>query len=239
MTNVMLVLRSGGDFSLNDVLLLSHHIHKHNENVKVYCLYDKVDEQTDLVGVTLLPLENKTWDRWWCKMNMFSPTLKQYRPFLYMDLDTAIVSNLEGILPPVNEDKFITLGGFNEIGYEQYLLSGLLWFGNEEKILKIWDAWNVDTKASMEKHIVGGDQEFIKDVVKDHEEVWQHLAPNKIFNFKPIDGKKSIVNKKGNWSARVLDEIPEQASVICFHGRPRIPEAAPYLDWVNEYVNYK
>ena len=106
---VVLCWRSGGDFTFKDVELLSYHLHKnHSGKLRILCLTDRVDSPTPLSMCTLLPAGNKKWPGWWTKMNMFSPDMEKYRPFLYLDLDTAVVDNLSGILPPTgNEDKFI------------------------------------------------------------------------------------------------------------------------------------
>jgi hypothetical protein len=54
---VVLCLRSGGDFSFVDVELLSHHLQRqHTGDLRILCLYDKVDQVFQLKNVTLAPL---------------------------------------------------------------------------------------------------------------------------------------------------------------------------------------
>lgn len=241
--NIVLVLRSGGDFSFRDVELLSFHLHKHwhgEGKLQVICLYDKIDHPYDLVNVKLIPTPNKQWPKWWTKMNLFAPDMEQYRPFLFMDLDTAVVGDLKGIIPPIgHENKFITLGGFNDNTNQinMYLLSGMMWFPvKNDKVLKVWNAWIQNSNEFMLKHHRGGDQEFIKSVITDPDVRWQNIIPNKVANFKPLNGRQ-VKDKEAGWSQRVLDKLPEQAVVVCFHGRPRVHEAARQVNWVRDYVN--
>jgi len=243
---VVLILQSGGDFSLSDVTLLAHHLHKqYNGNgiLEVLCFNDEINQVLQLKEVKLIPALNKTWDKWWCKMNLFSPEMEQYRPYLYMDLDTAVVRDLQGILPPVgNEDKFITLGGFNEKkeDYERYLLSGMMWFAKEnKKIADVWDAWINNIENIKLEFSESGDQAFIKSVV-DNPDVFWNAITDKVFNFKPLNGKPTK-DKKLGWLnfQRVLDPLPNKAGIVCFHGQPRIPQAVNKVKWVGKYVNYK
>ena len=222
-----MVLRTGGDFSLNDVRLLSFHLqkwYKGDGRLELYCLCDKVDTPHKFDGVMLWPMYDTRWERWWCKMNLFSPEMNISRPFLYMDLDTAVVGDLQGILPPDNPNEFITLGGFNP-EVEMYLLSGMMWFPEQsDKVEKIWMEWISNTKEIIERFTPdGGDQAFIKSVVDHPDRYFQRLVPGKIHNGKPRGG--------------TLQTLPREGSIICFHGQPRIPEAGKRVDWVKHYIN--
>ena len=241
---VVLILQSGGDYHVSDVQLLAHHLHKHyngDGELEVLCFFDKITDTFKLKNITLIPALNKTWNKWWCKMNLFSPEMEKYRPYLYMDLDTAIVKDLQGILPPVgNEDKFITLGGFNEskVDYEKYLLSGMMWFAKDnKKITDVWNAWIANVEKIQLEFNVGGDQEFIKSVVANPDVFWNAIT-DKIANFKPLNGRIYKDEELG-WKQfqRVLDVLPEKAGIVCFHGQPKIPQAIRRVKWVNEYVN--
>lgn len=241
--NVILALRSGGPFSFRDVELISFHLHKHwhgEGRLQVICLWDKINYSFDLINVKLIPTFNKAWSKWWTKMNLFSPDMDQYRPFLFMDLDTAVVGDLKGIMPPIGyEDKFITLGGFNDNTNQinMYLLSGMMWFPvKSDKVSKIWNKWIQNPNEAIQKNHKGGDQAFIQSVITDPDVRWQNIVPNKISNFKPINGRQ-VKDKEAGWSQRVLDKLPEQTSVVCFHGRPRIYEAVRHVTWVKNYVN--
>jgi len=231
---VVLCLKSGGDFHFSDVELLCTHLHKQyygNRKLRILCLYDKIDSEIHLSEVTLLPVFNKTWPGWWTKMNLFDPRMEQYRPFLYMDLDTAVVHDLQGILPPPDNyvDKFITLGGFFRPDTTNGLQSGMMWFPTaNKKIEKIWKAWNSDPVSIITSmHNKGGDQGFIREVLKGNTDYWQKFT-DKVTSFKiSVEGK------------RILTQVPSYISIVCFHGNPRIPSAAMLYDWVQTYVNHE
>jgi len=240
---VVLVLRSGGAFSFRDVELVSSHLHKnwHGEGkLQIICLYDKIDHPFDLVNVKLIPMSNKQWPKWWTKMNLFAPDMEQYRPFLFMDLDTAVVGDLKGVLPPIGyEDKFITLGGFNDnlTQINMYLLSGMMWFPTKnDKISQVWNKWIQNPNEAIQKNHRGGDQSFIQSVITNPDVRWQNIVPNQIANFKPTNGR-FVNDKEAGWNQKVLDKFAKETTVVCFHGRPKIYEAAKHVGWVKDYIN--
>ena len=210
---IILVLKTGGDFTYSDVSLLARKV----KGSQVKCLME-VDEVYDLKhNLQLLPFHG-TWKGWWSKMNLFAPELEQYRPYLYLDLDTAVVGNLHGILPPAGyEDKFITLEDFYQ---KERLASGMMWIPKgSRKIGEIWNQWIKSPESHMNRY--RGDQDFLRAVTQA-DEFWQNIT-NKITTFKP---------RKQGW----LQELPDEKSVICFHGKPRIPKAADSIEWVNNYI---
>lgn len=224
--NVVLVLKTGGDFHYSDVTLLADHILKQTPSANIMCLHSNIKEPTKMSNVLLLPMENPLLPRWWGKMNMFSPSMDQYRPFLYMDLDTAVVGTLEDILPPLkNEKEFICMGDFLQLERSNRLQSGLMWFPEREKNTEaIWQAWCNESEGIMERHFSGGDQEFFREVLPLYNTFWQHFT-NKICSFKE--------NSYKGW----LPEVANYISIVCFHGVPRIPIASRTVKWVNDYFN--
>ena len=102
MSNIVLILRSGGDFAFSDVNLLITHINKYwGESIRpsIYCYTDLIDTEQVLMGVTLRPLPHKEWKGWWSKMNLFHPQLREIRPYLYLDLDTVVIGSLKYLFP--------------------------------------------------------------------------------------------------------------------------------------------
>ena len=226
---VVLCWRSGGDFTFRDVKLLANHIHKNSSTkVNVICLTNTVKLPMYLKFVTLIPAKNTEWPGWWTKMNMFDPDMEQYRPFLYMDLDTAVVNTLDGILPPTkHEDQFICLGGFFKPDTTNGLQSGLMWFPkNSKQITQVWDQWISNPMGFVKTfQNKGGDQAFIRSVVGHSDIFWQTFT-DKITSFK--------ISVKGE---RLLKELTSELSIVCFHGQPRIPKAALTFEWVRDYIN--
>jgi len=229
--NVILAWKSGGDFHFRDVNLLAYHIRKnyHGEGtLNVYCITDIIDKETHFKNVTLLPAINKEWPGWWTKMNLFNPRMEKYRPFLYFDLDTAIVDDITNILPPIGfENEFICLSSFFTPPRLNELQSGMMWFGKDNKeISKIWERWMDNPDGVVIKyHKNGGDQSFFRSLITMTKVDWQSIIPNKIWSFK-------INPTKTDW----LRELPDHLSIVCFHGVPRIPLAGKSVDWVNKYI---
>jgi hypothetical protein len=139
--------------------------------------------------------------------------------FLYVDLDTAVIQSLEKIFDLIREpEKFITLEDFWQ---KDQLATALVWFPKDcEKVRKVWNDWiKIGFATSWRMDY------FLRKVVKP-DLYWQQLT-SAIYDFKPK-------------TKMVLDVIPEDAIMVCFHGKPRIyqvVESSLSLRWVNQYVN--
>lgn len=210
--NIVSVLKTGGDFTIEDVRLQGFHLKECN----YFCLHDKIDINFKFKNnSTILPMEYKNWKGWWSKMNIFSPSLEHLRPFLYVDLDTAFFSPILNF--DFDQSQFIMLEDFYQ---PKKAASGLMWIPkNNQKIDKIWIEWIKDPNKHISKF--RGDQNFINSIVTP-DKFWQELT-NEIVSFKPNKKWKTVLN--GN------------ESIVCFHGKPRLPEAAKTVEWVNNYVN--
>ena len=211
---IVLVLRSGGDFAIQDVQLIAWHIQNKwvsSVRPRILCLWDKASQHYDLGNFELLPLSN-TYPGTWSRIQLYSPEMDQYRPFLYVDLDTAVVNSLEQVFASITDPSlFITLEDFWQKGS---LATGLVWFPkNCEKTKKVWESWKMPVGRRMDN--------YIRSVISA-DTYWQKLT-NSIYDFKPRRGG-------------LLQKVPEGASLICFHGKPRIFEAVN-IGWVNTYVN--
>jgi hypothetical protein len=218
---IVVVLRSGGDFAFRDVELISRHINMKWEAIerpRIICLSDKASQEYDLGNLQVIPLKNElpgTWSR----MALYSPEMEKYRPFLYVDLDTAIIESIENIFELVRDPSmFITLEDFYQKGQ---LATGLVWVpANSDKIKKIWKSFN-------KEGVTGNRMDyFLRKVVKP-DLFWQAIQNNGIVDFKPQN-------------AKVVTNIEPGMNLICFHGKPRIfqaVESSMSIDWINNYVN--
>lgn len=222
----MLVLKTGGDFKLKDVQLLATNIlrpyvkNKDLQAPNIYCITDLVNKLTKLKDVTLLPLEYD-WPGWWSKMNLFSPALEQYRPFLYMDLDSAVVGDIATIMPGKDrENEPIILSDFY---FPERQGSALMWIPkSSDEICSIWTKWINNPKRHIGKY--RGDQNFIYST-EIFKTTWQSFIPNRISSFKPIRGTR-------------LSRLIPGLVLVCFHGIPRVWEAAESVEWVRQYVTH-
>lgn len=210
---IVLVLKDGNDFKFRDVELIVRHITgkwKSEVRPRIVCLWDKASTHYDLGNFELIPLTNNhpgTWSR----IQLYSPEMDQYRPFLYIDLDTAIINSLENVFNSITDPSlFITLEDFWQKGE---LATGLVWFPKEsEKVRKVWNAFKGAAGKRMDR--------YIRQVIGRPDAYWQNLVST-IYDFKP----------RGN---NLLQSVPEQASLICFHGKPRIYDAP--IGWVKDYI---
>ena len=227
---VVLTLRTGGDFSYRDIDVLARNIRKQwtkEYTLRIICLHDKVTSPYVLNNCIMYPTPYKEWKGWWTKMNLFAPEMEQFRPFLFMDLDTAIVNDISGVFPSSeNEGKFIALGNFKTNMLTTELQSGLMWIpAKSTTVTKIWDTWISNTSRHIKTFHKAGDQGFLRETVKAPEAYWQNLT-NRITSFK--------INHTGGW----LKEIPNNISIVCFHGFPRIWEASKSINWIKEYTKW-
>lgn len=211
---IVLVLRSGGDFSFKDVELISRHIigkWKSPLKPRIICLYDKATTSYDLGNVQIIPLRSRDIGTW-SRIELYSPEMEQYRPFLYVDLDTAVITSVEKLFDLVkDESKFITLEDFWQKGK---LATGLMWVpAKSEKVAKIWKSFRGAVGFRMDN--------YIRSVIQKPDLYWQDLTDG-IVDFKP---KKT----------HGIYLLPPGADVVCFHGKPRIFDAV-HISWVKIYV---
>ena len=214
---IVLVLKNGKGFGFRDVELIVRHITglwQAEVPPRIICLWDKASEHYNLGNVELIPLRNK-WPGTWSRMELYSPEMEQYRPFLYIDLDTAIIQSLENIFDMVKDPtQFITLEDFYQ---KRKLATGLVWFpAGSEKLQIIWKAW------AQAKHNPRKRMDFFLRKVINPDTFWQNLT-NTIHDFKP--SKQPL-----------MAAIPRKANLICFHGNPRV-FAAQDIQWVKKYVS--
>lgn len=214
---IVMVLRSGGDFSIQDVFLMTRHILNkwvdHKNLPRIVCLWDKASHHYTLSEVEFVPLTND-YPGTWSRMQLYSPEMEQFRPFLYVDLDTAIIKSIENIFDLVkDESQFIALEDFFQ---KKQLATGLVWFpANSDKIKKVWAARGKARIGSFRMDY------FLREFITQ-DNFWQNLTDT-IIDFKPI-GKHQL-----------LTELPENANLVCFHGKPRISQATN-IEWVKNYV---
>jgi len=215
---IVLVLRSGGDFTYRDVELIVRHINtkwKSKIRPRIICLWDQTKHTYNLGNIEIIPLEDK-YPGTWSRIQLYSPEMEKYRPFLYVDLDTAVIQSLEHIFDLVrDESQFITLEDFWQKGK---LATGLVWFpANSDKIKRIWEVFKGPSGSRMDR--------FIRMVVTA-DRYWQDLT-NTIYDFK-------------DKSRKLLTVLPANANIVCLHGKPRIFQAIEgesAIEWLKQYVS--
>lgn len=146
------------------------------------------------------------WPGWWAKLELFRPDIEAER-ILYFDLDTVITGDLSDIS---SQTKFTMIRGFRNNPTGKRRGSGLMMLTDREPV---WNAWikRPNTEA------MRGDQDFIRPFC---EQVWQDVVPDQVVSF------KHDVNP--------IDRLPDNARVVCFHGKPR-PHQLSESHWMRDY----
>lgn len=203
------VLKTGGVYDVHYVNKLASAVKRHTTvDYKFVCLTDAptYDIDTSLVN-EVIPLRYGL-PKWWSKLELFRPELFPNSQILYFDLDTLIVDNI---------DDFTTFGGdFLALRDFNTLLgmgSGILgWDANKcHHIFYKFMEGLVTGKINI-KQFSGGDQEAIERFLE--------LTPNWVQDCFPR--KMSAFKYECFDSATETMFVPKNASVICFHGTPKM-----------------
>lgn len=214
MITVACVLKAGGDFGPAYVERLELGVDRHLALPhRFVCLTDLPAEtfRDDSEGQVIPLTEN--WPGWWSKMELF----KLPGPVLFFDLDTVITGPIDALAEWIcrSDGALVMLSDFYR---PKQRSSGILgWRGNTTKLFKCF--W---TGAELFMGKFRGDQEYLRAHLSEHPEIRIAVAQD-IF-----PGIKSFkVDVRGR-------QLPADAKVICFHGRPRPHEVRPLPDWMQE-----
>lgn len=213
---IVLVLRSGGDFKFRDVELIVWHItNKWKDSIRprIILLWDKATTSYNLGNLEILPLKIDLLGTW-SRMILYAPEMEQYKPFLYLDLDTAIIQSVENIFDLIlDPSQFIVLEDFWQGSGK--IATPVVWFPvNCKKTKRVWDMRN--TLAP------GFRMDYFLRRVTTADNYWQRFTQS-IVDFKVQGGS-------------LLKELKKDTNLVCFHGKPRIFEVTE-VNWVLEYVN--
>jgi len=146
---------------------------------------------------------------WWNKMQMFNTDFRLGNRVVYLDLDTLIVGNIDWLLE--YDGMFMGIEDLGAVNEHQPELKGRLQSG-----VMAWDyrlnshLWNRFT-SSGESQRYRGDGEYLN-----------HIVPKYQRDFI----QKRYKGKLKSYKYQVYSEgITDDLSIICFHGRPSIPQA--------------
>jgi hypothetical protein len=178
--NKVVLVRQGSKYDKKYVELLSKQI-----NTDVITLTD----QADTPGKTLRLKYG--WPGWWSKLELFSPEVEDLRPFLYIDLDSYVLDNIDHYF---GGPKFKMVDEFNGWGKSN---SSVMWIPKD--VNRIWEAWIADPELNMAACGGHGDQKFLGDYA---EELWTPL-------------ESGIVSYKNHC---VNEPV---GTIVQFHGRPK------------------
>ena len=191
---VALVLRSGGEYRRLDVGKLVHGILAFSPMAEIVCLAD-TDVPCERIAL------RHDWPGWWAKMELFAPWVSG--DLLYFDLDTVIAGDLSDIAAV----RGLTL--LRDFYRPDGLGSGMMFLPESDRA-EIWNAWISDPQRHMHEcrtREKWGDQGFLEGFWHDRADRWQDVLPGQVVSYKV--------------HVRQSGEVPADARVVAFHGRPR------------------
>lgn len=145
---------------------------------------------------------------WWEKLRLFKPGMFPDGRVLFLDLDTFIVGNIDDIASL--DTPFATLRDF----WRKDGLGPAVMLWRTDANLGIWEGWEA---AGKPMNLANGDQGWLE----------QHFG-----NRKPDILQDRFPGRFVSYKTHCTTCIPEGASVVCFHGKPRPHEAT---GWAKEY----
>jgi len=208
--NIICVLKSGGDFD-GDYVRKLHSAIKNNtsERFVFRCISDEE-------GLSTPPIDlHHMWGGFWSKIELFR--IHWANPTLYFDLDTIIIKKIDRLVRAVSklkENEFMMLRPFRKT--EQWA-SGIM-------------AWNGDFTYIYKKFRKG----FVKNMMATYQ--WDqryiaHCLNNRSIKVRPI--QSNVTGKICSYKHHCQDGLPDDAAIVCFHGKPRPHEVSD--SWMKEY----
>lgn len=153
---------------------------------------------------------------WWNKLYLFKEGLfDKGERIIFLDLDTIITGDITDLLS--YKGQFAILKDFNwAVGpvFQRYAPGMMMWeagFGH--------DIWETYEAAGYPTTLRLGDMDWINNIFGQQ-------------NYKPDLIQELFPGRVVSYKVHARDKIPEEASVVCFHGKPRPHQAC---GWVQEY----
>ena len=149
-------------------------------------------------GVEVIPLVS-SWPGYWAKFELFRPDVPRG---LYMDLDTDITGDIDSLLSVTGTHAL------NDFYMPAILGSGLMYI-DDDLAAETWASWTDNPSHWMslpQRRTNWGDQGVMQKIWAGRETRWQNVLP-----------KNTVVSYKYHRH----HGMPKEASVICYHGKPR------------------
>lgn len=179
------------------------------QDFRFWCLTE------DVAGIRsevfIVPLQfGDTLDSWWNKIWLFSRDLPipLGEQIFYIDLDTVIVSNIDDLLTDQVPDIVMLRDFYQGIARTAGQVGSGLMSWRHGSYEKIWQDFIQNPVAAIKSVHPHGDQAWVERCI-DAWYCWQDLFPGRVVSFK-ID---------------CADGLPPGSSIICYHGRPSIPDS--------------
>jgi len=214
----VLVYRTGGQYKEWHVRRLMAQLREYcSKRFEIHVITDDWSFEKPMTDETIITHYVSTnvaswFPGWWLKLLMFhrGVILPGHR-YLYFDLDTTIVANIDRLVSRVIEadDKFIILEDVYR-GHRHYQ-SSIMAFSPSPWLNEIYASYVRNATDTQELFQVGGDQEYIQYCValvgKFSDTVYfQDMLPDNVVSYK-------VHCPRGR--------APAGASVVIYHGQPK------------------
>jgi len=201
---VICVLKTGGDFDIDDVANLRRHVAAGFAGIdyEFVCYSDN-----PAIADRKLKCNFKGW---WSKLEIFRET----GPCIYFDLDIGLLQDLAPLADWVKQGgrRFAMIEEWLDSWKHMWNSSVMAWNGDYSYLLQEYYQ-----RADEVRYKRGGDQEYTTNQLRGHNERVEMVSNLlKVYSFK----------------FHCRDGVPEDARILCFHGKPR-PRSigAPY--WIH------
>lgn len=211
MFTITCIMRSGGCYNWDYVRRLFNGVRNHTSEEFLFLPVSDITCPWDWMWNEL----KYSWPGWWAKMELFRPGLfRTGERVLYFDLDTVIVGNIDKLLR-IESDEFLMLkplGGNKRFGERA---SGIMSWVPNKKTAQMFDKFRKNYAPRVFNDPIG-DQKYISLLygMKNIGFIQDHISG--IYSYK--------------WHCK--ESLPEDASVVCFHGIPRPHQVQD--NWVKE-----
>lgn len=206
----IICLKWGNKYGPEYVNRLYAMVRRHTtKDFRFWCLTEAAQSIRPEVSVVPLKFANDL-DSWWNKIWLFSPDIPipTGEQIFYIDLDTVIVSNIDDLLTDQVPDIVMLRDFYQGIARTAGQVGSGLMSWRHGAYEFIWDEFIKDPQTAIQSVHPHGDQAWVEHCI-DAWYCWQDLFPGRVVSFK-ID---------------CADGMPTSTSIICYHGRPSIPDS--------------
>ena len=165
---------------------------------------------------------------WWYKMYLFKGDSEIGGRIFYMDLDTLVTGNIDEILQLT--EPFIVLRDFflaqrpnnrDRFGSGREAVGSGIMMWNAGQLTNLWNTFIQDPIKAITSLKPHGDQKLIQILTKhENRTYFQDVVQNQIVSYK-------VHCHKGT--------LAPNARIVCYHGKPSIPESITNITRVQGY----
>lgn len=180
------------------------------KDFRFWCLTEDAQGIRPEVETVLLQSASQL-DSWWNKLWLFSQDLPLPlgEQIFYIDLDTLIVDNIDEMLTDEVPDILVLRDFYHGIARTAGKIGSGLMSWQHGAYDHIWKNFIWDPQEAIEAARPHGDQWWIEHEI-DAWYCWQDIWPGAVVSFK----------------MHCEHGIPPGARIICYHGKPNIPDSA-------------